>query len=617
LSRKSKAKQPIATQAPAHQRYRLEICLALALIAGTLLVFAQVGRFQFVNLDDDLNVYNNAIIANGISPEGIAWAFTAMRPDYWHPLSWLSHMLDVELFRMNAGRHHLTSVAIHILNVLLLFLLLRRMTGAVWRSAAVAALFATHPLRAESVAWVTERKDVLAGFFWWLTTWAYVAYAKRSASWSRYALVIFLFALALMSKPTAMTLPFFLLLLDYWPLGRLRFNARSVAGLLREKLPFFALSGVLVAVTFTAQREMGATELAGHVSVPARMANSLVAYAAYLCNMVWPFRLAAIYPYNAHLPAWQVTAAGLMLAAITAAVLWKAVRFPYLPVGWFWYLGVLLPVIGLVQMGYQSRADRFTYIPMVGIFVLVVWGLSDLMAGWRHRAMAGVALAMVALPALGVCAWRQTGVWRDSVTLFRHNVAVTPENKMALHNLGEALAEQGKTDEAIQCFSNVVRLDPAYSSAYNSRGAALVGKGKLDEAIRDFSESIRLKPRYANAHYNLAVALKALERLDQAQLEYEEALRLGLSRDFTVRARTDLGFLLSHQGKNQAAMSQFWQALSIDPSYLVARRNLGIVLMNMGRYDEAATQFSLLLSVAPNDRQAREFLDLLAGRTNR
>jgi tetratricopeptide (TPR) repeat protein len=635
MSRKTKQKRAPGTPAGGNLRHglgalvrsrRTEIFVCLGLAIAVLLVFAQVAGFDFVNLDDPRNVAENPAVRNGLTLDGVVWAFTDTRLDYWHPITWLSHMVDAQLFGMRPGAHHLTSVFIHILNAILVFVVLRRMTGAVWRSATVAALFAIHPLRAESVAWVTERKDVLGGMFWWLATWAYVEYAKHAASWRRYGLVVVLFVMGLMAKPVVMTLPFFLLLLDYWPLKRSRGqstmslvdtadgpHAIITKPLLREKIPLFALSGLFVVFTFQAQHATGATEWMGPLPFSARLANSVVAYATYLMNAVWPYPLAAIYPYNRLLPAWQVAAAALLLAAVTALVVWKAARLPYLAVGWFWYLGVLVPVIGLVQLGFQARADRFTYTALTGVFVMLVWLLHDLMAKWRHRRAAAIAIAAVILPALAVRAWSQVSYWHDSIALFRQNLTVRPHNALALNSLGTALAETGRTDEALACVSEAVRLNPTYARARNSLGNLLLRKGRVEEAVSNLSEAIRLQPDLSVAHSNLANAFLEQGRFPQAAAEYAEALRLGLTSQDEVEARTNLGVILSKQGKAAEAAAQYSAALELDPSSSLARRNLAVALMKLGRIQEARTQLSLLLSVDPGDQEARDALNQLAG----
>jgi tetratricopeptide (TPR) repeat protein len=592
------------------ESHRTEALICAALMVAVLLVFAQVRDFQFINLDDDRNVYENPAVRNGLTLDGLKWAFTATERDYWHPLPWISHMLDAQLFGMHPGGHHLTSVCLHILNAILVFLVLRRMTGAVWRSAMVAALFAIHPLRAESVAWVTERKDVLGGLFWWLTTWAYVEYTKNTASRKRYGLVILLFLMALMSKPTVMTLPFFLLLLDYWPLKRLWGQSRvslkrswgqsgvslvdtpDCPHIILEKLPLFALSGIFVFLTFTAQRQVGATDLVGRLSLPVRVANSLVAYATYLLNAVWPYPLAAIYPYHRNLPAWQVVAAGLLLAAVTALVMWKAVRFPYLPVGWFWYLGALLPVIGLVQMGFQSRADRFTYIPLTGFFLMIVWLAGDLMAKWKHRTVAAVAIAAIVLPALGVRAWSQVGYWHDSITLFQQNLTVTPANQWASRELGTALADAGRIDEAIAAYSQAVALDPTdHMKSRDNLGIALARKGRLEEAVERFQEAQRFWPADGDCRGHRGMALMQMGRADEALACFREAERLGVSPKLASTLQTNLGQLLIQQGKTAEALASFSEAIRLRPGAPDLHSNLAIALMQVGRTTEAISEF--------------------------
>jgi Flp pilus assembly protein TadD len=639
----SAARGPVGSFLHSHG---IEIAICLGLVVATLLVFVQVRGFQFVNLDDHKNVYENPAVNNGLTLDSVKWAFTATERDYWQPLSWISHILDAQLFGMHPGGHHLTSVYLHILNAILLFLVLRRMTGAVWRSAMVAALFAIHPLRAESVAWVTERKDVLAGLFWWLTTWAYIEYVKDTASWRRYALVMALFGMALMAKPTVITLPFFLLLLDYWPLKRSwkrswgqprvslvdtpdcphnhidsppdHLHTHIGPHVILEKIPLFVLSGVIVFFTFKAQSRGGATEMIGNLSLPARMANSLVAYATYLLNAVWPYPLAATYPYNQHLPAWQVAAAGLLVAGVSALVIWKTARFPYLLVGWLWYLGLLLPVIGLVQIGFQARADRFTYIPLTGFFLMIVWLLDDLMAGWKRRRVTAVAMAAIILPALGVRAWSQVGYWHDSITLLQQNLTVTPENKWALNGLATAFASAGRLDESMAAYRKAAALDPGdYLKERDSQGLVLARQGKLEEALARFSEAVQFWPNDANFHSNRGMMLMQLQRTGEAVDEFRRALRLGLPPDLTASVATNLGWLLFEEGKTGEAMEQYSEVLRKNPNFALAHGNLAKALEKLGRNEEAVREFKTVLDLEPGNQEARQSMESLTAGAGR
>jgi Flp pilus assembly protein TadD len=610
---------PVRRSADFWDSRRIEIAICLALAVATLFVYAQVYNFQFINLDDDQNIYENPWVKNGLTTEGVKWAFSSAQRDYWHPLPWLSHMLDVEMFgtdpntgRLNAGGHHVVSVLIHILNALLVFLVLRRMTGAVWRSAMVAALFAIHPLRVESVAWVTERKDVLGALFWWLATWAYLEYTRHTASWKRYALVVVLFVLALMAKPVVMTLPFFLLLLDYWPLKRFQFSLKVAGRLVLEKLPLLSLSGVFIYTTYALQRQTGATEMVGHLSFPVRLANSLVSYATYLSNAIWPYPLAEIYPYNQHLPVWQVAGSALLLAIVTALVIWKAARFPYLFVGWFWYVGVLVPVIGLVQMGFQSHADRFTYTPLIGFFVMVVWLFTDLTAGWRNQRGVAITLAAVILPALALRAKDQTSYWHDSITLFQQNITVAPDNKWALNDLGWGLSDAGRLDEAVAAFKRAIELDPTdYVKARDNLGLVLARQTKLPEAMHWFDEALKFWPNEPNFHSNRGMVLMQLGRSEEAMAEFRRALQLDLPLKLATAAQTNLGWLLFQKGQTEDAMKEYSQVLKKDPGFTLAHRNLALALERLGRDQEAIDQLKIVLKLEPNNQEAQQRINAL------
>jgi len=382
--------------------------------------------------------------------------------------------------------------------------------------------------------------------------------------------------------------------------------------ILLEKIPLFALSAIFVVLTFVAQRAAGSMDMIDRVPLPLRIANCLVSYAAYLRDMVWPAHLAAIYPYDRNLPASQVAAAGLLLAAVTAFVLWKGSRFRYLPVGWFWYLGVLVPVSGLIQMGLQSRADRFTYVPLVGVFVLIVWGLDDLMAGWRHRTAVAVAMAAIALPALGARAWSQVGIWHDSITMFRQTVDETRGNHWAMLNLAVALDHAGREDESLAYLRQVLRLDPNSAMAYDDEGNILLRQGKLEEALVCYTQELRIKPDQYG-HYHRGEILYHLGRKQEAFPEIQEALRLGgMEPGFTLHARTDFGTLLAEQGSTKEAIAQFTEALNIDPNFAPARKGLAIALMKMGSAEEARKQFALLIVLDPGDNEARVYLNRLA-----
>ena len=438
------------------QKRRLEIVICLFLVSVSLLIYFQVTGFEFVTYDDESYITKNPYIKAGFTHESIVWAFTSGYSANWHPLTWFSHMLDMELYGLNPMGHHWTNLQIHIINVVLLFLFLRCMTGAVWRSAFVAALFAVHPIHVESVAWVSERKDVLCAFFWILSMWAYVGYVRRPNK-TRYLSLLILFALGLMSKPMIVTLPFTLLLLDFWPLYRFQsfIEKRKInifqafSALFREKIPLFILSTVSSFVTFFVQQHGGAVAPMNSFPLESRMANAIVSYINYIWKMIWPLNLAALYPLREWHPG-QVIIAGLLLLILTILAVWARKRWPYFFVGWLWYLGTMVPVIGLVQVGVQRMADRYTYIPFIGLFIVVAWGVGDISAKWSFRKYIRGLFGGVVLFFLVIVAWLQTGTWKNGITLFTHTAQITNNNSIAYCGLGQAFDRHGKYDEAVK-----------------------------------------------------------------------------------------------------------------------------------------------------------------------
>jgi protein O-mannosyl-transferase len=554
--------------------------VCLALIAANLIVYASVWHHGFVNYDDDDYVTANPVVLRGLTWDGVAWAFTTEHAVNWHPLTWLSHMLDVQLYGADAGAHHLTNLLFHIANTLLLFGLLHRMTGAVGRSAFVAGLFAVHPLHVESVAWVAERKDVLSTLFWMLTLWAYVGYTRRSGV-RRYCAVLLLFALGLMAKQMLVTLPFVLLLLDFWPLRRLRFD--SAVRLVWEKLPLLALGIISSVVTFVVHRRGGAVIILSTIPLKLRIENALVSYVAYIGKMLWPARLAVLYPYAASLPGWWVAAAFVFLTSVSVAVIWARSRHPYLAVGWFWYLGTLVPVIGLIQVGNQAMADRYTYIPLIGLFIMVAWGVPDLLALRPFPQLQGIGLSAAAglvILAYAIAARGQLEYWEDSTTLWTRALEVTSENNIAHNNLGAALADQGKSDEAIVQYSEALRIKPDYADAHNNLGVALDDQGKHDEAIAHYSEALHIRPYYADAHINLGVSLGEQGKIDEAIAQFNEALQI---KPDSAKAHNNLGVALASEGKTDEAVEHFTQALRVKPDYADASKNLERALAGRGK----------------------------------
>jgi predicted negative regulator of RcsB-dependent stress response len=517
-------------------RRQRNLVIWLGLVLATAAVYWPVRHFGFVNYDDQSYVYENPHVQRGLSLEGIAWSFSTDSEANWHPLTWLSHMLDCQLFGLNAGGHHLVNLLFHLVSTLLLFHILSRMTAAPWRSAFVAALFALHPLHVESVAWIAERKDVLSALFWMLTMWAYVRYAEtlhasRSSLGVWYGLSLFFFTLGLMAKPMLVTLPFVLLLLDYWPLGRTRWTD-SVTGekekvtlgrLLLEKLPFFALTIVSCGLTLWAQRAGGAVESVEHLPISGRIANALVSYARYLGKAFWPDGLAVFYPFE-KLPLEGIMGAGAILLGVSIWAVWNVRRKPPFVVGWLWYLGTLVPVIGLVQVGSQAMADRYSYLPLIGVFIMMAWSLpNSVMERPRLRLLVAVA-AVVLLSICAVLSRRQLSYWQNSITLFEHALAVTGPNDVAHLNLGNAFLTTGRIPDAIAHYEQALRVKPA--EAHGNIGSALMRLGRVQEAIGHFEQALLAKPDYAEAHYNLGLALAQLGNLSEAIKHWEQALQI-------------------------------------------------------------------------------------------
>ena len=596
--------------------------MAVMLALLTIVLYWPTTGHDFINFDDPNYVTTNPHVLGGLTWESAGWAFTTLYFGLWHPLTWISHMLDCQCIGLRPGGHHLTGLLLHAANTVLLFVVLRRMTGARWRSAVVAALFALHPLHVESVAWVAERKDVLSTFFVMLTLWAYHGYtagrgakaasgkqqpaapgtqpATRLTSTLRgiakedgfhasrvtprallfYLLSIGFFALGLMSKPMIVTLPLVLLLLDYWPLKRFELAAlvsrpRLAAGLLAEKLPFVVLALLTSLITLRAAHDVSSLPSAAECPLPNRMANVVFSYVGYFLHVFWPSNLAIYYPFPPTFSGWSVAGALLLLTGISVAAFCLARRWPYVVVGWLWYLVTLLPVIGLIQLAAYSHADRYTYVPLIGVFSGLTWGAYDLTRAWRRQVLAlSVAGAAAIILCLGFTR-QQIAYWKDSETLYRHALAVTRDNWMAHNNLGNALDKQGQLDEAIRHYQEAIRLHPEYALAHNNLGKALGGQGQTDEAIRQFQETIRLKPDHADAHCNLGVALSKKGQLDEAVRQYREAILL---EPDNAQAQNNLGIAFYQQGRTADAIRQFEEALRLKPGFADARKNLGVVL---------------------------------------
>jgi protein O-mannosyl-transferase len=505
----------------------LTIGVSVFLLSLTWLVFGQTLGYDFVNYDDPSYVYQNTRITSGINLANVAWAFTHVHSENWHPLTTITHMLDCQLYGLHAGWHHFTNVLLHCLAVVLLFVALERMTGVLWRSAFVAAVFAVHPLHVESVAWIAERKDVLSAVFFMLTLLAYLHYT-RAPSIGRYLTVAFVIALGLMSKPMLVTLPFVLLLLDFWPLGRFEARksntGRQLLRLILEKIPLIALSVVSSIVTFLAQR--GAIGWTEELPISERISNAFVAYVIYIRQMFWPAGLAVFYPHPENrLPVWEVSLAVIVLVGITLAAFAFRKRVPYLLTGWWWYLGMLVPVIGLVQVGWQGHADRYTYLPQIGLYIAVTWAISDFIRSWGFQRITLGAATVLLVGALSWRAWLQTSYWRDSETLFTHALAVTSNNDVALNNLGIIFLDKGQLDEAISKLEAAIDLRPENAPAHDNLAKALLRKGQVSEAMVHYRKFLELEPANVEARNALGTALIQQGHVREAIDQWQEALK--------------------------------------------------------------------------------------------
>jgi len=633
------------------------LLIYLVLALATFIAYEPVRHNQFIKYyDDDEYVTENPQVQAGITRESVIWAFTTPHSANWHPLTWLSHMLYCQLFRLNPFWHHLTNLLFHIANTLLLFWVLKRMTGAVWPGAFVAAAFALHPLHVESVAWVAERKDLLSGFFWILTMAAYIRYAEHR-SIGRYLLVFLLFGLGLMAKPMLVTLPFVLLLLDYWPLGRFQWapqssrqalpqfesaggNGLSTLHLIVEKIPLFVLAAASSAVTFIIQQRWGAMKIANILPLYFRILNALVSYIRYIGKMIYPGRLAVMYLHPGYgLPIWQPVVALVILAGVTAGVIYTARRRPYLAVGWLWYLGILVPVIGLIQVGKQAMADRYTYLPSIGFFIMIAWGANELLAKWRLRKIVLAISAGLVLAALMIVTRMQVRYWRNNLTLYEHTLAVTGNNAVMHNDYGTVLLEAGQLDKAIKHFNEALRIYPQYLQARKNIAMAYIQQGKLDQAAEHFNEAQRIYPKYLQSHeniarmflrqgkkaqaqecfndllrikadwaagyYKLGLAYARLRRYDLAVQNYKEALQLNPN---FIEAINNLAVMLSNQGKIDEAIEKFEKALHLKPDDPFAHFNLGIIMVQQGKYDDAVKHYNETLQAKPDWPEAQNNL---------
>jgi protein O-mannosyl-transferase len=616
------------------------LMIYILLIVAAIAVFWGVNECDFINYDDPSYVTENNHIQYGISTDGIRWAFTTGYFSNWHPLTWISHMLDVQLFGLQPRWHHLTNLLFHIANTLLLFFVLHRMTKAHWESAFVAALFALHPLHVESVAWVAERKDVLSMFFWMLTMGAYCWYVEHPR-FQRYLIVVVFFALGLMAKPMLVTLPFVLLLLDYWPLQRFqqipsdqkirtaadervsgdkqkgnskkkdtavgeevlaetpaesRYRWALIRSLLWEKIPLFALTVLSSIVTYFVQQHGGSVASFEKVPLSDRFSNTFISYIAYIGQAIWPNNLAVLYPYPLLFPTWQVIGAALLLTAITITVIGKTKRAPYLAMGWLWYVGTLVPVIGIVQVGLQARADRYTYIPLIGLFIMATWGISEFSKNWRYRREALIASSTVVLLFLCIVTWTQVWYWKNSITLFEHALNVTENNYIAYYNRGIAYSELRNYRQAIGDYDKVIEIKPKYTEAYSNRGNAYLHLGNDRQAIGDFDKAIEINPKHERAYNNRGTAYSNLGNDTQAIRDYDKAVEINPKYE---KAYNNRGKSYSLLGNYRQAIGDYDKAIEINPKYAKAYNNRGNAYTKLGNYRQAIGDFDKAIEINP------------------
>jgi tetratricopeptide (TPR) repeat protein len=579
--------------------------LALLLTILSLAVSWPVRRHAFT-FDDHAYIEENRHVRQGLSRSNIGWAFTTFHQSNWHPVTWVSHLIDVELHGLDPRGHHETNAILHAANGALLFLFFAALTGSALRSAALAALFALHPLHVESVAWVSERKDLLSAFFLALTLLSYLGYQRRHG-WKPYLLTVTMYALGLMAKPMLVTLPFALLLLDYWPLGRMPapLSARRLAPLLREKAPLFLMAAASCLVTFVAQQRGEAVQTTDMIPIAQRLSNVFVAYPTYLAKTLWPADLAVFYPHaKAALSRPAALAGGAVLALLSVAAVRLRRPQPFFLVGWLWFLGTLVPVIGLVQVGDQALADRYTYIPLIGIFLILTWTLFPPAASARGRRLSALAL-VVMMSALAMITREQLGHWRNDVTLFSHALEVTTDNWAAHDGMGNALAAQGRLEDALREYRRMLQLRPTYAEGYNNLGTVLARLGRRREAMGAFRSALLLKDTLARANGNLGLALAEEGRPREALHHLRKAVELD---SCAANALTNLGNLLDAQGLSAEAEQRYRQAIDCEPDFPGAYYNLAVLQVRQGRSTEAAANLSIALRLRPDHPGARALL---------
>lgn len=594
--------------------------ICLILFGATLIAFWPAGKNDFINFDDPDYVSENPIVQKGLTGENIKWAFTEPAISNWHPLTMMSHMLDCQFFGLDPGKHHLTSVFLHAATALLLFLFLRKATGSLWKSLIVAALFALHPLRVESVAWISERKDVLSGVFFMLTLLAYAHYAEKPRK-SRYFLALLFFAIGLLAKPMIVTLPFLLLLLDFWPLRRASFtNARAsktehwplntapLSRLLLEKIPFFALSVASCLLTLWAQKLGGSVKSLSEFPLSLRVENTFISYIRYMGKFFWPDDLAIFYPHPNSWPDWQVAIAVVLLIGLTVLTLRFLRSAPFLAVGWFWFLGMMIPVIGLVQVGIQSMADRYTYLPMIGFSIALVWGVSYFLERLKLPALVLGSGAVGAAFACLVVTNKQVRYWRDSEAVYRQALSVTTSNYTAHANLGIALGNSGKFDESETHLRAAREIGPNYAQAHHNLANTLVQLGKVDEAREAYLTAVKMKPDYHEALSNLGMLAVKSGDFEQAKNFYARASEIRPDDPVLLH---NLATALLELGSVAEAMTQYGKAVQLNPDFAPAHFQMGSIFAANNKREQAIHHFRETLRINPDHAEARQQLSLL------
>ena len=590
---------PLKASVQKHSR----ILCCLFLVIAPIIVYGQMLGHEFVYHDDHLYAAENAYVKTGLTVDGIKWAFSTFHLEFWHPLTWLSLMLDTRLFGALPGGYLFSNLVLHILNALLLFAFLNRSTGSVWRSWMVAALFALHPTNVESVAWISQRKDVLSTFFWMLTLHSYYFYARRPGL-KRYLGVLSVLILGLMAKPMLVTLPFVLLLLDYWPLGRLPAGAslksfsKSAFMLLREKIPLIAVCGAAAVITYLAQQSSGGIKSVAAVSIADRISNALISYVAYIINMLWPFKLACFYPFTTTFARWQVGGCFLLLVAVTWIAVRSARRHPFFIVGWLWYLGALVPVIGLVKIGAFAMADRYGYVPSIGIYILAIWGVPVLTVRLARRQALMNGLSACALIICMATTWHQVGFWQNKVTLFSRALDVTSNNWFAHNALGKDFLQRERFDDALNQFHKARHIVPNYIPTYVNLGITYARQNNLREAIRYLSAAERMRPEAAEVQRNLAILYEQHGDSEKALAHFRRALEL---EPDDAGALKHMGNLMADNDKLEEAVGHYANSLALQPGDASAHYNLGLAYEKLGDDMKAGEQYRAALTINPGD----------------